>query len=107
MARSRRSAPASPRGGGDPTRVAEDRAEGEAFPRDVRGSKTEMHVAGGVTRRGPDVTLRRQLYWSHREPAFQQMVGRTSPIGLEKTASARRSKGVGSALTMTSRAPAL
>ena len=31
-----------------PARVADDDAEGEAFPRDVRGSKTEMHVAGGV-----------------------------------------------------------
>src|SRR5262245_9137178 len=45
------------RAGHGPARVAEDDAEGAAFPRDVRGSKTEMHVAGGVQAAAQSVTF--------------------------------------------------
>jgi len=41
-----------------PARVATRVAEGAAFPRDVRGSKTEMHVADGVHAGGIGLLIR-------------------------------------------------
>src|SRR5262245_41354587 len=82
------------RAGHGPARVAEDDAEGAALPRDVRGSKTEMHVAGGVAPFRPVQERTAVVGAVRRRGCARQLPGAVRPgrgVSLKTTPQALRS----------------